>query len=159
MRILAVIPARAGSRGIPNKNIRIVGEHPLVYYAIHNALISTMITDAIVTTDSPEVKIIATQMGAAVKDRDPGLCADNVTLDAVVFDAIPKDEDYDYVVTIDPTSPTLTVNTLDKAIQYIIDNNLDSLISAINSPRLSWIEQKGKKIPQRKKSIFKIMNL
>ena len=70
MKILAVIPARAGSKGIPNKNIRIIGGHPLIYYSIKNALNSTMITDIIVTTDSEEVKIIAEQMGAKVKWRD-----------------------------------------------------------------------------------------
>ena len=52
MKILAVIPARAGSKGIPNKNIRLLGKHPLVYYSIHNALTSLYITDVIVTTDS-----------------------------------------------------------------------------------------------------------
>lgn len=62
MKILAVIPARAGSKGIPNKNIRIIGGHPLIYYSIKNALKSKMITDVIVSTDSPEVKIIAEQM-------------------------------------------------------------------------------------------------
>ena len=70
MKILAVIPARAGSKGIPNKNIRIISGHPLIYYSIKNALSSTLITDVIVSTDSPEVKIIAKQMGAKVKWRD-----------------------------------------------------------------------------------------
>lgn len=69
MKVLAVIPARAGSKGIPNKNIRIIGKHPLVYYSIHNALSSQFITDVIVSTDSPEVRIIATQMGASCKWR------------------------------------------------------------------------------------------
>lgn len=55
MKILAVIPARAGSKGIPNKNIRIVGGHPLIYYAIRNAIQSEMITDVIVSTDSSEI--------------------------------------------------------------------------------------------------------
>ena len=50
MKILAVIPARAGSKGIPNKNIRIISGHPLIYYSIKNALSSTLITDVIVTT-------------------------------------------------------------------------------------------------------------
>ena len=67
MRVLAVIPARAGSIGIPNKNIRIVGTHPLVYYAIHNAQKSEFVTDIIVTTDSSEVAIIASQMGVQVR--------------------------------------------------------------------------------------------
>ena len=53
MNILAIIPARAGSKGIPNKNIRIIGGHPLIYYSIKNAVNSQMITDVIVSTDSP----------------------------------------------------------------------------------------------------------
>ena len=147
MKILAIIPARAGSKGIPNKNIRIVGGHPLVYYAINNAKKSKYITDIIVTTDSEEVKIIAKQMGVTVKDRDTSLSGDAVTLDAVIYDAIPKDTDWDYIITMQPTSPTLTVETLDNAIKYAIDNNLDTVISAINAPHLTWGEKDGKKVP------------
>lgn len=153
MKILAVIPARAGSKGIPNKNIRIVGGHPLVYYSIKNALKSEMITDVIVTTDSPEVRIIAQQMGAGFKWRDESLCGDDVTLDSVIFDAIPTDKKYDYIVTMQPTSPTLQVETLDAAIRYTIDKNLDTVISVINSPHLSWVEKKGKKIPNYKERL------
>lgn len=147
MKIIAVIPARAGSKGIPNKNIRIVGGHPLIYYSIRNALKSQYITDVIVTTDSPEVKIIATQMGASVRWRDEKLCGDAVTLDAVIDDAVDRSLEWDYVVTMQPTSPTLKVETLDKAIAYAIDNDLDTLISAINAPHLSWGEKDGKKVP------------
>lgn len=153
MRILAVIPARAGSKGIPNKNIRIIGGHPLVYYAIKNALNSEMITDVIVSTDSPEVRIIAEQMGARVKWRDASLCGDAVTLDAVIADAVPADEPYDYIVTMQPTSPTLRVSTLDQAIRYTIENDLDTVISAINAPHLSWGEKDGKKVPNYKERL------
>ena len=99
MKILAIIPARAGSKGIPNKNIRIIGEHPLVYYSIKNALESEMITDVIVSTDSPEVRIIAHQMGAQIRWRNAALCGDAITLDAVIADAIPKGN-WDYIVTM-----------------------------------------------------------
>lgn len=58
MKILAVIPARAGSKGIPNKNIRIVGGHPLIYYSIKNALSSSYITDVVITTDSEHVRLL-----------------------------------------------------------------------------------------------------
>lgn len=146
MKILAVIPARAGSKGIPNKNIRIIGGHPLIYYSIKNALNSEMITDVIVSTDSPEVRIIAEQMGARVRWRDSFLCGDSITLDSVIFDAVPK-EDWSYIVTMQPTSPTLRVSTLDAAIKYTIKNDLDTVISAINAPHLSWREKDGKKIP------------
>lgn len=147
MHILAIIPARAGSRGIPNKNIRIIGEHPLIYYSIKNALNSRYITDIIVSTDSPEVRIIAQQMGVKVHWRDDSLCEDAVTLDAVIADAIPKGKVWDYIVTMQPTSPTLRVETLDLAIQYTTDNKLDTVISAINAPHLSWGIKDGKKVP------------
>lgn len=147
MKILAVIPARAGSKGIPNKNIRIIGGHPLIYYSINNALSSNFITDVIISTDSEHVRIIGKQMGAKVKLRDASLCGDEVTLDAVIADAIPNDEEWDYIVTMQPTSPTLRVETLDAAIKYAIDNELDTLISAINAPHLSWGEKNGKKVP------------
>ena len=146
-KIVAVIPARAGSKGIPNKNIRIVGQHPLIYYSINNALESEYITDIVVTTDSVEVKIIAEQMGVNVKWRDERLCGDDVTLDAVVADAVEFAEAWDYIVTMQPTSPTLRVGTLDNAIKYAIENDYDTVISAVNRPHLSWGEKDGKKVP------------
>ena len=152
MRILSVIPARAGSKGIPNKNIRIIGGRPLVYYSIKNALDSKLITDVIVSTVSPEVKIIATQMGAKVHWRDENLCGDEVTLDAVIADAIPEGE-WDYIVTMQPTSPTLMVDTLDSAIKYAIDHDLDTLISTINAPHLTWGEKDGHKVPNYEKRL------
>lgn len=153
MRILAIIPARAGSKGIPNKNIRIVGGHPLVYYAINNAMNSRLITDIIVSTDSPEVKIITEQMGASCSWRSEDLCGDSVGLDEVIYDAVPKDIEWDYVLTMQPTSPTLKVDTLDSAIQYAIDNDYDTVISAINAPHLSWGIKDGKAVPNYKKRL------
>lgn len=153
MKILAVIPARAGSKGIPNKNIRIIDGRPLIYYSINNALNSKYITDVIVTTDSEPVRIVATQMGARYKKRDTSLCGDDVTLDSVIYDAIPKEEDWDYIITMQPTSPTLKTETLDSAIKYAIKNNLDTVISAINAPHLSWRVQEGKKVPNYKKRL------
>ncbi len=153
MKILAIIPARAGSKGIPNKNIRIIAGKPLVYYAIQNAIRSQYITDVIVSTDSPEVAIIAEQMKVACHRRDERLCGDAVTLDGVIFDAIPKQEEWDYIITMQPTSPTLKAETLDAAIQYAIENNLDTLISTINRPHLSWGERKGVKVPNYEKRL------
>lgn len=147
MNIVAIIPARAGSKGIPNKNIRLIGGHPLVYYAIKNALDSQHVTQVVVTTDSPQVRIIAQQMGASVRWRDEALCADDVTLDAVIADAVPEGE-WDYVVTMQPTSPTLRVETLDAAISKAVDEGLDTLISVVNEPRLSWgVDADGRVAP------------
>lgn len=152
-KILAVIPARAGSKGIPNKNIRIVGGRPLIYYSIKNALNSKYITDVVVTTDSPDVRIIASQMGVDVKWRDAALCGDSVTLDSVVADAVPGDQAWDYIVTMQPTSPTLRVETLDSAIRHAMEKDLDTVVSAINAPHLSWGERDGKKVPNYTKRL------
>lgn len=153
LRILAIIPARAGSKGIPNKNIRLVAGHPLIYYAICNALSSKYITDIIVTTDSPEVQIIATQMGIKCHSRAKELCKDDITLDAVIFDAIPRNVNWDYIVTLQPTSPTLTPKTLDAALSHMINHSLDTLISATNRPHLTWSEHNGKKVPNYQKRL------
>lgn len=152
-KILAIIPARAGSKGIPNKNIRILGGHPLIYYSIRNAQLSHYITDIIVSTDSPDVRIIASQMGVRCKWRDSVLCGDDITLDAVVSDAIPKEQIWDYIITMQPTSPSLSVHTLDAAITYMIQQELDTLISAVNTPHLSWRIENGKKVPNYSKRL------
>jgi CMP-N-acetylneuraminic acid synthetase/spore coat polysaccharide biosynthesis predicted glycosyltransferase SpsG len=151
-KIVAVIPARAGSKGIPNKNIRLINGKPLIYYAINNALNSAYINNVIVSTDSQEVITIAKQMGVQYKKRSDDLCTDSATLDAVIFDAI-ENVEADYIVTMQPTSPTLKTETLDSAIKFCIINDLDTVISVINSPHLSWTEIDGKKVPNYKQRL------
>ncbi len=146
MKIVAVIPARGGSKGIPNKNIRLLNGKPMIYYAIDNALKSKYISDVIVTSDSKEIQLIAKQMGVSFKNRSLQLCNDEVTLDQVVYDTI-KENKYDIVITLQPTSPTLHVKTLDNAIKYFIDKNIDTLISVVNNPRLSWKCVSGQIVP------------
>lgn len=152
MKILAVIPARAGSKGIPNKNIRIINGKPLIAYAIENAINSKMITDIIITTDSPEIELISNYYGVAYKHRRSELCEDSVTLDSVIYDAC-KDYEKDYVVTLQPTSPTLEVDTLDKAIQFTIDKQLDTTIAVVNKPHLAWVVKEGMVVPDYKERL------
>lgn len=155
MKILAVIPARAGSVGIPNKNIRLLNGKPLISYALNNAKKSKYITDIIVTTDSPQVKIIAEQMNIPVHNRPAELADSKATLDGVIYDAAKAvNFDFDYVITMQPTSPTLKVETLDNAIKYAIENDLDTVISAINAPHLSWgLDENGKVKPNYKERL------
>ncbi|MCF0115599.1 MAG: cytidyltransferase, partial [Erysipelotrichaceae bacterium] len=147
MKIVAVIPARAGSKGIPNKNIRLINGKPLIWYAINNAKNSKYIDEVIVSSDSKEIEVIAKQMGVTFRDRDEVLCGDAVTLDSVIYDAV-KDIKCDYVITMQPTSPTLKVETLDNAIEYMTSKpELETVMSVINRPHLSWREENGKKVP------------
>lgn len=147
-RVLAVIPARAGSKRIPNKNMRVVRSRPLVSYVIERALKSSRITDIVVTTDSPEVAVVAKQMGVQVHDRPARLCGDDVPLDSVVWDVLSSNQgDYDYVVTLQPTTPSLKSETIDSAIAYSEEQGFDTVISVINRPGLNWIEKDGRIVP------------
>ena len=152
MKILAIIPARGGSKGIPNKNIRLLCGKPMITYAIQNALDSKYITDVIVSTDSSKIELICKQMGVHVHRRKECLCGDEVTLDAVIYDVI-KELDADLVITLQPTSPTLRVETLDRAIAYMLENKPDTVISVINKPHLAWKEVNGRKVPNYKERL------
>lgn len=148
MRILAVIPARGGSKGIPRKNIRLMNGKPLIAYSIHNALSSRHKLDVVVSTDDIEIATISEKYGAFVLMRPPYLAEDNVTLDPVINHAVLQMEKsnnytYDIVITMQPTSPLLKVKTLDNAIDYFFEKRLDSLISGVNDPHLVWTENNG----------------
>ena len=144
MKILAVIPARGGSKGIPRKNMRLMCGRPLIEYSILNALESQFVTDVVVTSDSDEIRSFAGQFtGVVALDRGSELAADAVTLDPVVYDAVVRMEPrvgrpYDAVLTLQPTSPLLTSETLDAALGAFVQGSDDSLISVVNDPHLSW---------------------
>ena len=152
MKILAVIPARGGSKGIPKKNIRLMNGKPLIAYIINTARKSKHITDVFVSTDNKEISDIAQENGANVIYRGESLSGDMVTLDPVVFHAKIEAEErckykYDLVITLQPTSPLLTLETLDKGIDYFIKQKADTVISVVNKPHLAWGREDDRVIP------------
>lgn len=157
-KILVVIPARGGSKGIPRKNVRLMCGQPLISYSIVNALSSKFDLDVVVSTDDSEIERIAETYGAKVIKRPHELSTDQVTLDPVINHALCEMEksneiQYDLVITMQPTSPLLKTDTLDNAIKYAIENNFDTVISGINRPHLSWTEIEGKIVPLYKERL------
>lgn len=108
-RILAVIPARGGSKGLPGKNIRLLAGLPLIAHSVLLARSTPVITDVIVTTDSEEIASVARQYEARVLRRPPELGQDTTPMWPVVRHALASTEHdgcaYDYVILLDPTSP------------------------------------------------------
>lgn len=160
MNILAVIPARGGSKGIPRKNVRILNGHPLIAYAIMNAQNSQYQMDVCVSTDDEEIARVAETYQAEVVWRGENLSSDAVTLDPVIYDAYQKMEakkggHYDLIITLQATSPLLQIKTLDQAIGKMInDPAIDTLISVVNHPHLSWTEDdSGNIIPNYKERL------
>ena len=110
---LAVIPARSGSKRIPNKNIKYFCGKPILEYAIHSAIDSGVFTKIIVSTDHEDIAKIATKAGAEVPFlRDPGLADDITNTDQVVVDAINQlslnGSSYIYTACIYATTPMLS---------------------------------------------------
>lgn len=143
MKCIVIIPARGGSRGIPKKNVRFMAGKPLISYAIACAKKCKFDLDVVVTSDDEEIKSVAENYGAEIVDRPMELAGDSITLDPVIYHAVISTEEkkgikYDYVITMQPTSPLLSVETLEKAVEYFIKGSFDTVISGVNDPRLSW---------------------
>ncbi|MBE0472300.1 MAG: acylneuraminate cytidylyltransferase [Methyloprofundus sp.] len=144
MNILVIIPARGGSKGIPRKNLRALAGNPLIYYSIKNALSSKYQPDVYVSSEDSEILSIAQKIGAKTIHRNINDAEDATTLDPVIHKAWQlaqaiEQKTYDLVVTLQPTSPLLKVESLDKAIDKFIENEeIDTVISAVNDTHLTW---------------------
>ena len=142
-KILVVIPARGGSKGIPRKNIRLLGDKPLISYAINLAKSSQYVDDVVVSTEDTEIAVIAEKSGASIIRRSPDLAGDRIPLDPVIFDATVQKEkqafdEYDIVITLRPTSPLIKTETLDSAIEKFESFDVDTVISVVEDRHLSW---------------------
>lgn len=126
MKILALIPARGGSKSIPRKNIRLVAGKPLIAHTIGQALDSCLINRVIVSTDDVEIAAIARQFDADVPFLRPPELAQDETPDWPVFNHalrwLKEHENYepDLVIHLRATTPNRRVETLDKAIAAFI---------------------------------------
>lgn len=148
---VAVIPARGGSKGIPRKNIRTLHGKPLIYYTIQAALKAKTIHRVVVTTDDEEIAYVARQFGVNVRMRDASLAKDDIPLDPVIYDVISQLEQQqnklDAIVTIQPTSPLITPQSIDKAVQQLHATPVDTVISVVNKPHLSWRKEGDAYLP------------
>ena len=159
MKNLCIIPARGGSKGIPRKNLRLLNGKPLIYYAINLSLNNKYVDEVVVSTDDIEISNVAKKYGASIIPRESNISTDNVTLDPVIYDAVNKQEEigatkYDVVITVQPTSPLLKDETLSNAIETLIDNDYDTVMSVTDDRHLSWgIDSEGKFIPKYKERL------
>jgi len=148
---LFIIPARGGSKGIKKKNIRLLAGKPLIYYAIDVAKKIASQNEVIVTSDDDEILEIAKLSGVIAYKRPSSLAGDEVPLDPVIIDAykwyVERYNRPDLVVTLQPTSPLLSSETLEKAIKYMEQNAYDTVIAVHDATHLYWFKQNGKLSP------------
>lgn len=134
-RTLAVIPARAGSKGVPNKNIALLEGKPLISYTILAALESTLITDIVVSTDSDDIADVARELGLEVYFMRPAHLAQDSSLTAPVVAHAKKQMEaikncrYQAIILLQPTSPFRTTSMIDEAINKLKTKSCTSVVS------------------------------
>lgn len=140
-RVLAVIPARGGSKGIPRKNVCPIAGKPLLAWVIATAHDSGVVDDVAVSTDDEEIARLAVRFGARVLVRAPGLAGDAVTLDPVIDDAVKQleaqGERYDVVLTMQPTSPLLRPQTVARIVSRF-EEDVDTVLTVVDDTHLCW---------------------
>lgn len=134
LKVLGLIPARGGSKGIPGKNIKLLNGRPLISYSIEVALASKYIDDVVVTTDSEEIAKLSRSFGAEVPFmRPPELAQDSSkTIDCVVHardELIRLGRRPDVVVLLQPTSPLRSALDVDSALELFFREGCRGLVS------------------------------
>jgi len=128
VNVVAIIPARSGSKGVINKNIKLLGGHPLIAYSISAAQLASGIDRVIVSTDSQEYANISRKYGADVPFlRPPEISGDSSTDYEWVrhaLDWMQKKDGFipNYLVHLRPTSPLRKIEVIENAIRYMINN-------------------------------------
>lgn len=137
MRIMAIIPARSGSKGLPGKNIKLLGRKPLIAWSIEQAKTSKYIDEVIISTDGEEISRIAKEFGGNVPFLRPAtLAQDNTPMIDVVAHVLSereKSKGYlpDFVVLLQPTSPLRTLSDVDAAIEMLVTNKTANAVVSV----------------------------
>lgn len=132
--IVAIIPARGGSKHLPEKNLKPLGGKPLVVYAIEQARACRQVGRVVVTTDDDRIAALSRQHGAEVINRPAALAKDEVPVLPVVRHALEYLEKYReakplIVIILQPTSPLRTVGDIEAALQLMLDRGAESVLS------------------------------
>jgi CMP-N,N'-diacetyllegionaminic acid synthase len=132
--IVAIIPARGGSKGIPKKNLLILSGKPLIAWSIQQALASRFIDEVYVSSDSDEILAVSASYGAKSIKRPDHLATDTATSESALQHALEvleteQRQPLDYIVFLQATSPLRTDTDIDSAIETLIANDGDSLLS------------------------------
>jgi len=150
MKVLGIIPARGGSKGVPGKNIKPLAGKPLIVYTIETALASQL-TDVVVSTDDDSIASVAREAGANVPFRRPAeLSSDSarsipVAQHALRFMEEANSVEYDATMLLQPTAPFRTVEDINRAVELLKASGADSVISvqdveAFHPARMKYLE-------------------
>ena len=143
-KVLAIIPARGGSKGLPGKNIKELCGKPLIAWSIEHAKSCSDIDRIVVSTDDREIAEVAKKYGAEAPFMRPAeLANDTASTIDVIFHAInwlKKHEDYrqEYILLLQPTSPLRTIEDIEGAVQKLKDKGAQAVVSVCETDHHPW---------------------
>lgn len=150
-RILGLITARGGSKGIPRKNVIDVGGKPLIGWTIDAAKESELLDRVVLSSDDEEIIQVATVLGCeAPFKRSSELSGDTATSLDVVVDCLRRVPGHDYVVLLQPTSPLRSSGDIDSAIRACLDSDAPACVSVCeveDSPYWMYTLQQERLVP------------
>jgi len=143
MKVLAIIPARGGSKSLPRKNVLPVAGKPLIAHSIEHAKGASSVGRTIVSTEDSEIASISFSCGAEVIHRPRELADDTTSSEAVLLHSLnylEKKERFrpDLVVFLQCTAPIRESHDIDQAVKILVNENADSLLSACRSHAFLW---------------------
>jgi N-acylneuraminate cytidylyltransferase len=165
LRVLVIVPARGGSKGIPRKNLQLLGGKPLVAHAVETGLGASLVSRVLCSTDDPQIADAARAAGAEVPFLRPTDLAGDLSEDWPVFmhalDYLDRKEDWrpDLIVNLRPTSPLRTPTHVDDAIRLLLDTGADSVKAvclARQHPHKMWLREPDGRIEPYLKTQFRL---
>lgn len=169
MEVLSLIPARGGSKGIPMKNIKLLGDIPLIAYSIVAGLQAKNVSRVVVSTDNENIKECSVRYGAEVPFARPrALSEDHVTDLPVIEHALSwlkENENYkpDIIVYLRPTSPFRPLGCIDEAVDIMQNNDSTDCVRAVmragQEPYKMWRIQKGRMVPLLESNLSEHYNM
>lgn len=149
-KVLAIIPARSGSKGIPNKNIIDLCGKPLIYWTINAASKSKFIDDVAISSNSKKIISIAEGLGTSISiERPESISTDEASSIDVVSHALNLYDNYEWVVLLQPTSPLRNENHIDQCFSLLNKSGAQSAVSVCESkskPNQFFYTNEDKKI-------------
>ncbi|MGW0804513.1 N-acetylneuraminate synthase family protein [Nonomuraea sp. NPDC002799] len=144
MRVLAVVPARGGSAGVPLKNLALVGGVPLVTRAVRACLRAELVDQVVVSTDHAEIAATARRAGALVVDRPEELSGATASSESAVLHALDVlGEQPEVVVLVQCTSAFINPEDLSAAVRKVLDGEADSVVSGLPTHEFLWTAAGG----------------
>ena len=144
MKIVSIIPARGGSKGIPRKNIVDFAGKPLMLWTIEQAKASALVSEIYVTSDSKEILEIADAAGVKTIIRPPELSTDIAASESALLHVLNQIEEApEYIVFLQATAPLRKSNDIDNSISHLINGAADSLLSVTKAYDYIWEKSEG----------------